>query len=248
MSYIWQRWMAEEFRAAGLTVIEVEGWENRGRPGSTGNFNPDQGVTVHHTGATTSPRSPGPTLHTLIVGRPDLPGPLCHWSVRHDGVVVIIAAGRANHAGRVGKVVPFAALGADGNAIFMGDEVDTDGTQDLPEVQRDAIALTDAIYLKHFDRPVARVHRHQDISGTGKWDLGSLTTTQLRRDAATELSDLEDDMPKYRDWEQADKDQLAQDILDAPINANEPKGQEAFRGITLRELLKGIARKTGAVK
>ena len=36
MGYVWQRWLADEFRAAGLTVIEVEGWKNRGRPASIG--------------------------------------------------------------------------------------------------------------------------------------------------------------------------------------------------------------------
>lgn len=199
MSYVWQRWLADEFRAAGLTVIEVEGWGNRGRPASTGNYNPTEGVTNHHTGATTSTRAPGPTLRTLIEGRPDLPGPLAQWSVRFDGVVIVIAAGRCNHAGRVGKVVPFALLGADGNAIFMGDEADTNGTQDMPEAQRHAIAVTNAVYLEQMDKPVARVHRHADISGTGKWDLGSLSTQQLRRDAAAALSDMEDEM-KEADW------------------------------------------------
>lgn len=195
MSYVWQRWLAEEFRAAGLEVVEVEGWENRGRPASTGGYDPDQGITVHHTGATSSAANPGPTLATLIQGRSDLPGPLAPWSVRYDGVVVVIAAGRCNHAGRIGKRISFAAIGADGNAIFMGDEVDTNGTQDMPAAQRDAIARTNAVYLKHFDRTTERVHRHADISGTGKWDLGSLTTSQLRTDAAEALTDQEDDMP-----------------------------------------------------
>lgn len=194
MAYLWQRWMPEEFEAAGLTVILVDGWENRGRPASTGNYDPRHGVTNHHDGALSSPTNPIPALKTLIAGRPDLPGPLIPWAVDHRGRVWIIAAGRCNHAGRVGKSVPFAAIGADGNALFMGDEVSTNGTQDLPPAQREAIAVTNAVYLKHFDLPAARVHRHADISGTGKWDLGSLTTTQLRRDATAARSHLEDDM------------------------------------------------------
>lgn len=196
MAYVWQRWIADEFRAAGLTVIEVEGWENRGRPASTGAYEPDEGVTNHHTGTTSSAGAPGPTLKTLIEGRPDLPGPLAPWSVRFDGVVVVIAAGRCNHAGRIGKGgVPGAAIGADGNALFMGDEVDTNGTQTMPAAQRHSIAVTNAVYLKHKDRGVDRVHRHADISGTGKWDLGSLTTAQLRSDAGAALTELEDGMP-----------------------------------------------------
>jgi hypothetical protein len=200
VGYVWQRWLADEFLAAGLEVLEVEGWENRGRPASTGDFDPRGSVTTHHTGSTSSPARPGPTLSTLVQGRPDLPGPLCQWSVRHDGVVVVIAAGRANHAGKVGKSgVPGMPLGADGNALALGDEVDTDGTQDLPPAQRRAIAITNAVALKHYNRGPEYAHRHQDISGTGKWDLGSLTTPQLRADAAAAVAPTirpttEDDM------------------------------------------------------
>jgi hypothetical protein len=200
MAYIWQRWMADEFRAAGLKVIEVDGWESRGRPASTGSYDPRHGVTNHHTGVRSSASSPGPTLKTLVAGRSDLPGPLAPWSVRYDGVVVVIAAGRCNHAGRVGKAgVPGVAIGADGNAVFMGDEVDTNGTQDMPPEQIHAIAVTNAVYLKHFDRDIDRVHRHADISGTGKWDLGSRTTPQLRADARAAGNELEDDMSQHKE-------------------------------------------------
>lgn len=195
MAYKWQRWLADDFRAAGLKVVEIEGWKNRGRPASTGDFDPTAGITVHHTGSTSSRAVPNPSLQTLIAGRSDLPGPLCQFAVAFDGTVYVIAAGRANHAGRVGKSgTPGMPLGADGNALALGDEVMTNGTQDMPQEQRDAIATTNAVVLKHNDNPVTRVHRHQDISGTGKWDLGSLSTPQLRDDAGAALSDMEDDM------------------------------------------------------
>jgi hypothetical protein len=194
VSYIWQRWLADEFRAAGLTVIEVAGWQNRGRPATTGAFHPDQGITNHHTGTTTSAANPGPTLRLLIEGRSDLPGPLCQWTVRYDGVVVVVAAGRANHAGRVGKPgQPGMPLGADGNSLALGDEVDTNGTQTLPEAQRRSIAITNAVALRHYNNPTSRVHRHADISGTGKWDIGNATTQQLRDEAAGATT-------KPKDW------------------------------------------------
>lgn len=229
MAYHWQRWMADEFRAAGLNVVEIEGWKNRGRPASTGDYDPDEGNTNHHTGTTSSNAVPAPSLQTLIVGRSDLPGPLAPWAVGFDGTVYVIAAGRCNHAGRVGKTVPFAALGADGNALFMGDEIMTNGTQDMPPAQRHAVAVTNAVYLKHFGLPVSRIHRHQDISGTGKWDLGSLSTQQLRDDAKAALSDLEDDM--------ASPEVLAQlDRIERKID----KGREASRNRDLR-LAKALA-------
>ncbi|HEY9264391.1 MAG TPA: N-acetylmuramoyl-L-alanine amidase [Mycobacterium sp.] len=191
MAYIWQRWMPDAYRKAGLKVVEVSGWENRGRPASTGNFDPRGPKTNHHTGTTTSATKKMPTLRTLIEGRPDLPGPLSQKGIGFDGTVYVIAAGRANHAGKVGKSgVTGMPYGADGNALALGDEVDTNGTQTMPKAQRDALAIVNAVDLKHFKRGTAYLHRHQDISGTGKWDLGSRTTSQLRGDAAAHLERL----------------------------------------------------------
>lgn len=198
MAYVWQRWLADEFRAAGLTVVEVEGWENRGRPASTGHYDPNGSVTKHHTGTRSSLANPHPTLRLLILGRLDLPGPLAPWTTGYDGTIYVIAAGRCNHAGRVGKPgQPGLPLGADGNALAMGDEVDTDGTQPLPDAQKQAMAIAAAVVLKHFDRLPAWVHRHADISATGKWDLGSLTTQQIRDLTTAALDTLEDPMADY---------------------------------------------------
>lgn len=191
MAYVWQRWMADEYRKAGLKVVEIEGWKNRGRPASTGNFDPRGQKTNHHTGTRTSASNRMPTLRTLIQGRPDLPGPLAQKGIGYDGTVYVIAAGRANHAGRVGKRgVPGMPYGADGNALALGDEVDTNGTQTMPKAQRDALAKVNAVDLKHFNRGIDYLHRHQDISGTGKWDIGSISTAALRRDAAAKINDL----------------------------------------------------------
>lgn len=191
MGYVWQRWLAAELRAAGLTVVEVEGWRNRGRPASTGEFDPRGPHTVHHTGTLTSAARPMPTLRLLVEGRPDLPGPLSQVGVAHDGTVYVIAAGRANHAGRVSRAhVTGMAPGADGNALSIGDEVDTNGTQAMPQAQRDAVELVAAVIVNHFDRDEEWVHRHQDISGTGKWDLGGVTTADLRAGVAGQLERL----------------------------------------------------------
>lgn len=190
MAYIWQRWMADEYRKAGLKVVEIEGWKNRGRPASTGNFDPDA-KTNHHTGTKTSATRTAPTLQTVIRGRDDLPGPLAQKVIGYDGTVYVIAAGRCNHAGRIGKRgVPGMPYGADGNALALGDEVDTNGTQTMPKAQRDALATVNAVDLKHLRHGTAYLHRHEDISATGKWDLGSRTTPQLRDDAADELDRL----------------------------------------------------------
>lgn len=191
MAYVWQRWMADEYRKAGLKVVEIDGWKNRGRPASTGNFDPRGAKTNHHTGTKTSASRTMPTLQTLIKGRSDLPGPLAQKGIGADGTVYVIAAGRSNHAGRVGKRgVIGMPYGADGNALALGDEVDTNGTQAMPKVQRDALAKVNAVDLQHFDRGTEYLHRHEDISGSGKWDIGSLTTAQVRSDAGAAIKAL----------------------------------------------------------
>jgi hypothetical protein len=239
MAYRWQRWLVDELRAAvkeaglDVKVIPVQGWQNRGRPASTGNFDPNGPSTTHHTGTTTSPTRLMPTLGTLIEGRAGLPGPLSQVGVAYNGDIYVIAAGRANHAGRVGKSgVPGMPLGADGNALAIGDEVDTNGTQALPEKQRRSIALINAVVLNHFDRPDSYAHRHEDISGTGKWDIGQLTTREVRADAAEMRRIIKegDDMAtadevwaeKLHKWEPGDKD--PKDTMGAGQQLNQTRG------------------------
>lgn len=247
MAYVWQRWLADAFRAAGLEVIEVEGWENRGRPASTGDFNPQGQNTTHHDAATSSPTNPCPVLKLLIVGRPDLPGPLCQIAVDHLGRVWIIAAGRANHAGRVGKSgVVGMPLGADGNALSIGDEVSTNGTQALPPAQRHAIAVVNAVIRKRHDRGPEWSHRHEDISGTGKWDLGSLTTQQLRDDTVA-VETQEDDMP-YTEKQLTDIVQKAVAAEVAPLVAAQERTSEQNARIRTRvnASAKALRQKVGA--
>src|SRR5690349_17149722 len=89
--------LPDRLRAAGLTVVEFDGWESRGRPASTGGFEPD-GNLHHHTGSTGNGRESARWM--FMDGRPDLPPPLCHMSTDRQGVIYVGAAGRANHAGK----------------------------------------------------------------------------------------------------------------------------------------------------
>jgi hypothetical protein len=43
-----------------------------------------------------------PSLRLLIKRRSDCPGPLCNVGLARSGAVYVIAAGRANHAGKGG--------------------------------------------------------------------------------------------------------------------------------------------------
>ncbi len=91
-----------------------------------------------------------PSLRTLINGREGLPGPLSQLGLGRDGTFYVIAAGRANHAGRGewrGVV--------NGNSNFIGIEAENTGRDnDLPwpEVQIDAYQRGVAAILKHIGR------------------------------------------------------------------------------------------------
>lgn len=82
-------------RAPGLVVVEHPGWESRGR----GAMRSVDGVVCHHTAGPKT--GDHPSLNAVVNGRPGLSGPLSNLFLSRSGVVTIVAAGKANHAGQV---------------------------------------------------------------------------------------------------------------------------------------------------
>src|SRR5882672_6755153 len=98
-------WLPKVLTDAGLTVIEVPGWQNRGH-GDEGKV---LGVLCHHTCGPL--HGDLPDLNVLIDGRPDLGGPLCNLGLGRSGHYWMIAAGKGWHAGRGhGKGSPMGML------------------------------------------------------------------------------------------------------------------------------------------
>lgn len=91
--------LANVLRAAGLTVVECDGWANRGYAGQ--DLADVRGVLWHHTATHRSrfDNSDAPTLSMCLNGRSDLAGPLCNIVFGRNGTVYLVAAGVANHAG-----------------------------------------------------------------------------------------------------------------------------------------------------
>ena len=84
--------IADRLRAAGLAVVEVDGWQSRG----SDSFSPRGGVD-HHTAGSNNGNAP--SLEVCINGHSTLSGPLCNTMQGFDGTQYVIASGRANHAG-----------------------------------------------------------------------------------------------------------------------------------------------------
>lgn len=170
-------------RDRGLTVVEVDGWEDRGRPASKGTFRP-VGVLWHHTGSVDKAGDPADDLAyarwLANVGRADLPAPLCHLSISAEGVVYVIAAGRANHAGEA-RASGSVAEG-DGNSLYVGVECMNSGSQGWPAAQYAAMVTTGAVLMDVLGTSAEAQRAHRETSKTGKWDPGMVNMPDFRED------------------------------------------------------------------
>lgn len=122
-------------RSFGLTVEVVPGWESRG----SSSFTP-KGVVDHWTAGPCGSTS-RPSLNIVTYGRPDLSGPLCQVYLDRYGVAVVVAAGRANHAGSGGW------NGVTGNTNMFGIEAEACRDGDWTDLQRVAYPIVNAALL-----------------------------------------------------------------------------------------------------
>lgn len=210
MAYRYLTDLADVVRRSGLRVVELDGWRSRGRPASTGGFDPS-GVLCHHTGSYDSLTDAENDLDyarwMATVGRSDLPAPLCHLALSAEGVVYVVAAGRANHAGDARATGPMP--GGDGNALYVGIEAMNSGSQGWdsrgvdaagePVTQGEAYARLCAALCIGYGWPADHVRAHRETSLTGKWDPGLLDMDQHRRATAAQITAQEDPMAKYED-------------------------------------------------
>jgi hypothetical protein len=167
-------------RSAGLTVVEVDGWQTRGRPASTGGFAP-VGVLNHHTGASARGWSRAKELvyakWMFLTGRPDdgLPAPLVQIALGRSATVYLGAAGRANHAGTA--QASGSVNDGDGNSLYIGVEWMLSGTEDIPAEMMRAGAILNAVLTEEVTdggkgTSVYTISCHYQTSVTGKWDIG----------------------------------------------------------------------------
>jgi hypothetical protein len=202
--------MADVLRRAGLKVVEIPGWKTRGRPGD---FAPI-GVLCHHTGsANTGPdKEYGYANWLAVTGRSDLSAPLAQLALGRTGIFYVLAAGRANHAGRcklvAGLQPSFAgATYGDGNEQLVGIEAMNDGIgEPWPRVQYDAYVRGCAALNAAYGYPVRRTLGHKETSLSGKPDPVGIDMTTFRADVtAAPTTTVKDwfDMATQADLEKA---------------------------------------------
>jgi hypothetical protein len=158
-------------RDVGLTVVEIDGWRGRGRPGS---FDP-VGALNHHTGSSAKGWSRAKRLAyakwMFLTGRSDLPAPLCQIALDPEGIVYVGAAGRANHGGKA--KASGSVSGGDANTLYIGIEWMLSGTEAIPKVMMDAGVRLNAVLTEEVTKTsVQTVSCHYQTSITGKWDIG----------------------------------------------------------------------------
>ena len=89
--------LAAALLSAGIIPTEHGDWRHRGIPTLT-----PQAIVLHHTAGAIG--HPVPSLNVVLNGRTGIPGPLCNILIGRDASVHLIAAGKANHAGRNSRI------------------------------------------------------------------------------------------------------------------------------------------------
>lgn len=148
----------------GLTVKFEPGWRTRGASGGT-QMKAVQGVLWHHDVA---PKSGTYPLRAMLRdGRKGLSGPLCHIGFDRDGVVHVVGAGKANHAG-TGKVPGVVRNG--GNTRLIGIEMTSTGRGDWTAAQLREMPKLGRALNAIFGLDTSQHWSHKEYSDSGKID------------------------------------------------------------------------------
>lgn len=252
--------LADILRDAGLTVTETPGWRQRGRGPMSG----IRTIVCHHTGGPSTPADgkPFPSLTVIRDGRDlgtptELRGPLAQLGLAFDGTWHVIAAGRANHAGRVRH--PDWA-----NEWAIGIEAQNNGRDPWPQAQLDSYARGCAALVRAYRLTVEDVRGHKEICDPpGRKTDPSFDMTQFRDHVKQYVE--EDGMPGIPELLAAPLDDAATDrpgdtvplgrtiaetrrwALHSATRTADISRAVAEQAATLTELTAAVARLTEAV-
>ena len=151
MAYALASRLERAVKRAGVKYRAQSGWRSRGR-GAMGSI---ASIMCHHTAGPASGNTP--SLNVVTNGRPGLSGPLAQLFLARDGTVILVAAGRANHAGRVSS-------NRYSNSHSIGIEAEATGVSSWPAAQLDAYAKLCKALIDEFNLPVSRVIGHAEAA------------------------------------------------------------------------------------
>lgn len=155
-------WLADVLRGAGLDVVEQPGWLAHGR-----DLDDIAGVMWHHTASPVS-STLQTNLNVVTNGNSVAPGPIAQALVWRTGTWHIIAAGRANHAGK--GTLPW--IGTDrANARLLGIECVNNGVGETwSPAMVVSLEIGTAAILRHLGLDADRVTTHWEYAPTRKID------------------------------------------------------------------------------
>lgn len=214
---------------AGLDVVTVSGWERRGYE-----FPAMPRVVIGHHTASNRRSGNMPALGILRDGRSDLPGPLCQVGLARDGVVYVVASGKANHAGpgRWGNV--------SSSEQTVGIEAENDGLgEPWPAEQMQAYDVLAAALLDHLGQPASMFcgHREWALPAGRKPDPAGINLIAMRRRIAALLEG-----GVHMPLSDKDINRIAKAVWDHKVNDDEGTADKAGRVLTnILKRLKGHA-------
>jgi hypothetical protein len=225
----------DRLRSRGFTVVEVAGWENRGR----GEFLEVRGQFNHHDAFPARTGHAG-GLRTCTFGRSDLPNSLCMFYLGSDGVVYVVAARVSWQTGSAmwkGVSAP--------NSRWCGIEARNDGVgESWPKVQLDAYAALNEETCKAFGFGADMLPDHKEaaVPRGRKPDRYGIDPVAWRARIAAALHGTPVPAPPPppappeppKDWfDMASKEELQQ-IVDASVKAQVDVAITALRADIVR--------------
>lgn len=174
-------WYADAARWAGLPVTVVPGQETRGH----GGMRALEIVTGHHTGTPDSAAGDYPSRNVVTNGRAGLAGPLCNLGLGRTGMVYVVAAGCAWHAG----ASAFAGF-TDLNDEAVGIEAEDNGDGKWSPAMLRAYPRLVAGLLHYMRRGVDRYcsHRTCAVPAGRKPDPAGISDAWMRAEASAVLA------------------------------------------------------------
>lgn len=172
---------------------KYQSWATHNR-NHKGPWGPVHGILWHHTGSDNKDQR-----DLLYSGRPDLPGPLCHFGIARDGTVWLVGWGRANHAGEIDDDVLNALINEkplpvdneaniDGNARLYGIEIWYSGSKKMTDAQYLSSLLVTAAICDWHGWTGKSALGHGEVQ-PGKWDPGLTDMNKVRWDVTNILTD-----------------------------------------------------------